>query len=221
MISKVVRKIEFDELEEMLRNVPLKGKDESGNQIFVYKDAKISLRENVDPNEVNPTTFYLLRENTERQKLIRRELLEKGYDSLHLTGALEILNDTNEKWLLAPPIIEVTQRVVKYKRQDGEIAYRSSFKLQIPIINDGAHRVSLAMKSKETFNAVWISGVNQNYSHAFYAHPNGWDMVKTVDSVPSTKEGKKLYRLPEVYNVYRDFGVIGCGGPRGFGDKKK
>lgn len=217
LIKGIIRHIEFEELEKMIRRVPLKGKDESNNEIFVYKNASINLRKDINPMEVNPSTFYLIKSNMDKQRLIRDELMAIRYDSLHLDCAIEILNNENKVCTLMPPVIEVTPRVVTYIPREGEIAYASSYTIQIPIINDGAHRVYMALESNETFNAIWISGADQSYP--FYALPNEWEKVRIVDSVPSTKEEKKLYVLPNVYHLYRDFGIIGVGEPRGLGGK--
>ncbi len=215
MIAKVVGEKDFKELESMIRMVPLKGLDESGNKIFVYKDARISLRRDVNPNEVNPTTFYMLRKSLETQREMRHDLMRLGYDPLHLEGALMVLNNKGEVWTLIPPVIEVTQRYVRYAPQDGEVAYMPPFRVMIPIINDGIHRVSIAREEGSTFTALWISGVDERYQYQFYAHPNDWPLVKVLDELPMIKGEKKMYRLPDCYKVYRDFDVIGCGKPRG------
>ena len=49
----------------------------------------------------------------------------------------------------------------------------------------------------------------------FYAHPNEWNKVKIFDDTPKTKRGKKLYSREDNYALYRNFGILGCGEPRG------
>ena len=215
MNIKIVNRISFADLVERIRKVPLVKKSEDGSEIFVYDKARISLRE-LDPDEVNPTTFYLLKENLKFQEDLRKHLQEtEGIDTLLLDIGLEIVNEVNEVWTLMPPIIEVTPRMVRYQPLEGELSYEETVKVQIPIINDGAHRVATARKLGMTFKGIFISGADERYP--FYAHPNEWERVKLVDSVPKTKGEKKLYSREDCYGLYRNFGVLGCGKPRMLG----
>ena len=214
MRVKIVGEIEFDELKRRIRRVPLMQKHINGSEIYVYEEADISVRR-IHVNDVNPTTFYLLRDNIDFQRSLRRVLLEQGIDTLQLTRAYNIENEKGEVWTLMPPIIEVTQRDVIYFPRDGEIMYNDIVGLQIPIINDGAHRVSLARENGGLFTAIYITNVNKEFP--FYAHPNPWERVKIVDSVPSKKGDKKYYSREDCYSLYRDFGILGCGAPRGLG----
>ena len=217
MKIEVIRRIDFSELERKVREVPLRGKDFDGKEIRVYEHAHISLR-TMHPDEVNPTTFYLLRSNLEFQRALREHLMStQGIDTLNLEGALEILNEKGELWTLTPPIIEVTPRLVRYQPKEGEIYYRDVVKVQIPIINDGAHRIALARELGILFRALFISGADENFP--FYAHPNEWSRTKVVDFVPSDKRDKKFYSREDCYALYRDFGVLGCGAPRILGSK--
>jgi len=216
MKIEVVKHIPFPELEQLLRKVPLMEKDEDGNEIFVYKDAKISLKK-FHPKEVNPTTFYVLRKALKFQRELRTYLMEEhGIDSLHLNEAIEIVNEDGQLWTLTPPIIEVTRRDVNYVPKEGEIPYDDNVNILIPVINDGAHRVHTALTLGETFNGILISNVMEEYP--FYAHPNEWDMVKVVDEVPKTKVEKKFYSRDNCYALYRNFGILGCGAPRNLGE---
>jgi hypothetical protein len=216
---EVFREIPFDKLAEMIRNVPLNRKANDNETIMVYKNANISLRTNVSPYEVNPTTFYLLQDGLGKQIQICEQLLKKGIDVFDLHGALQIYDADDPEyqksgamWLLTPPIIEVTPRQIKYMPHPGDNTIDNVVQIQIPIINDGAHRVYTALTLGRTFNAVWISGADERYP--FYAHPNPWDMVKIVTETPKNKLDKKFYSRENVYGLYRDFGEIGCGGPR-------
>ncbi|MFA6073584.1 MAG: hypothetical protein WC758_05710 [Candidatus Woesearchaeota archaeon] len=211
----VIREIEFSELESMIRTVPLIEGKKLSSPTHVYQDANISFRE-IFVNEVNLTTFYILRKNLEFQRTLRKYLLAKeGIDTLHLNCAYELKNEKNEIWMLTPPIIEVTPRRLKYVAQIGEKTYEDSVVLQIPIVNDGAHRVFLAKEEKETFTSIYISNALENFP--FYAHPNDWSKVKIVEKIPEKKEDKKFYSRENCYGLYRDFGVLGCGAPRGVG----
>ncbi len=216
MKIEILRKIPFKELEESVRKVPLMKKDSRGREIFVYKDATISLR-TFTYDEVNPPTFYLINKNLETQRNLFLSLdKDHKITPLELDGALEIRNEKGEIWTLTPPIIEVTERSVRYVPQDGEIDYSEYVnKIKIPLICDGAHRVQVAREYGMPF--IGLSIVGADPKHPYYAHPNGWDMVKIVDEVPKTKIEKKFYRYEDCYALYRDFDVLGCGKPRGVG----
>lgn len=219
MNIEVVRTFGFAELAEKIRSVPLMQKDAGGEEIFPYRDAHIRLR-SFHSEDVNPPTFYLLQKNVQLQKSLHQALLVRGYDFLHLTdeiAGLEIHNkDSGELWTLIPPIIESTSREVRFVQQPGEIDYgHLPTRITVQLICDGAHRVALSRELRGIFSGIHISGVDLCYP--YYAHPNGWDMVKIVDEVPATMEEKKLYRLQDCYALYRNFDRIGCGKPRGFG----
>ena len=208
----ILRRIAQNELRSMIRSVPLMNKDPNAEKIYVYKDANINFR-TLAPHEVNPTTFYVIRKGLEKQRELRNALLEQGIDTLKLDGALEIQNDEGKICTLTPPIVELTPRLVRFMPSlPEEIKYEESVLTQIPVLNDGAHRVMLARELGLEFNAIYISGAMSEFP--FYAHPNEWDRVKVVDDVPSTKKEKKFYSREECYSLYRDFGAIGCGEPR-------
>lgn len=208
----ILNKIPFSELEEMIRDVPINQKDASGERIKVYRNADISFRE-TPVNQVNPTSFYLLKGNLDTQRSLREAMLDAhGIDTLHLDAAYEIQNG-EEIWTITPPIIEITPRIVQYLPGDQEITYTQPARINIPIINDGLHRVSLAQENDESFLGMHISGADERFP--FYAHPNSWNRVKVVDEVPSTKQEKKFYLRENCYELYRDFGTLGVGSPRG------
>jgi hypothetical protein len=216
MKVKIIKQIPFQELEELIRGVPLMGRSSDGSEIKVYEKANITLK-TIKSDEVNPTTFYLLKENIEFQRGLRNFLIRGyGIDTLHLDCALELLNDKEEVWTLAPPVIEVTPRLVKYQPSADEIDYSTSVKIHIPIINDGAHRVALARELNSDFTCVFISKALEEFP--FYSHPNNWDQVRIVDTVPKTKAEKKFYSREDCYALYRNFGILGIGKPRGLGN---
>ena len=218
MNIEITKVIPLEELIGKVRGVPLLSPDENGNRIFPYENANIELR-NVSPHEVNPTTFYLLKENLKFQRELRDYLIMGyGTDSLKLNHGLELANvEKGEEWTLIPPIIEVTPRTVRYIPIDGELEYQETARIQIPIINDGAHRCWISLVDNTNFNSIYISGASERFP--FYAHPNEWDRIKIVDKTPSTKREKKFYSREKCYFLYRDFGVLGCGAPRHLGKK--
>lgn len=217
MNIQVVNRLSFEELEERVRSVPLlKACNPDGSKIFVYQQADIRLRK-VSTDELNPTTFYVVKKNLEFQRDLRVYLLaEHGVDTLALDGALELENrDTNEQWTLIPPVVEVSEEDVFFDNTRGDLRYDQSVRVKVPIINDGAHRAYLARKICQPLNVLSISNIPPE--HPFYAYPNPWHMVNVVDAVPKSMADKKLYRRSNSYDLYRDFGVLGCGAPRKVG----
>ncbi len=217
MKVEVIKKILLDELVAQVRRVPLMQRAGDGSEIRVYQNASIFLRR-TDPREVNPTSFYLVRGNLQFQRNLRATLMEQGIDTLQLEGALEIrVDDADQVWALMPPVVEVTSRKVRYIPAAGEIDYEKTQQVQIPVINDGVHRVWIAREADEFFNGLWVARADPAFP--FYAHPNSWDDMREVDAVPSSRAAKKLYSKEDCYALYRDFGVLGCGAPRPLGPK--
>ncbi len=157
----------------------------------------------------------MLKDNLNFQRELRKYLIEVyGIDSLGFDGAYEIRNDEkSEVWTLMPPVVEVAKSDVKFNPTEGEIAYDGIFQINVPVTNDGAHRMYHARELNSKINVILVS--NASEEHPFYAHPNQWKLVKVVDKVPPTKQEKKLYRREDCYALYRNFDVLGCGKPRG------
>lgn len=211
-----MNRIVFKDLEDRIRKVPLlNARNSNGSSIFVYENADIELR-NVSPDELNPTTFYLLRKNLEFQRNLRMYMLsEYGIDTLKLDCALELENfDSGEEWTLMPPVVEVSEESVMLN-PENDLKYDLIIKVKIPLINDGAHRIYLSRELGERINVIHINDILKE--HPLYAYPNPWDMVNIVDTVPKIPGEKKFYRVSNPYNLYRDFGVLGCGAPRKLG----
>ena len=212
----VHERVSLQDVEARLRQVPLKQRDTEGNQIFVYRAANIGFR-HIDPNEVNPSTFYLLRAGLEFQRQLRAELLsQEGIDTFDLSHALRIDVDGGREHLLIPPVVEVTPRTVQFvPRTKEELTISDQVEVGIPVINDGAHRMFLAREAGKPIKVIYISGVDPNFP--FYAHPNEWGRVRIMDAVPADKHKKKFYSRDDCYALYRDFDVLGVGGPRSYG----
>jgi len=214
MKIEVVRQIPFEELEEMVRGVPLKEPDEQGHQIFPYRDATIEIRR-VDPDEINPATFYFLKNNVQFQKDLRLALIVADIDILELNGGIEYKIDEGDVWRMIPPIVELTEEPVLFGNDRGDKVYNEFITVKIPIIVDGANRCALARAVDSRINVLFIKGVP--YEHPFYALPNEWGRIQIHDETPPY-EKKKFYRRKDVYALYRDFEVLEVGAPRSPGD---
>ncbi len=212
VMLKILERIHFVDLEEKLRQVQLLKPDAAGKPIYPYKDAHISFRQ-VHPDEVNPTTFYLLRKGIEQQRQLRQEFLVHEIDTLALDGAVVYQTGEGTRTLL-PSIVEVQEEEVIFQNPRGDQTYVQPFRIKIPVINDGAHRVYVAREEKVLPVVCFITGALAEYP--LYAFPNHWDDVKIVDAVPDRKEDKKLYRREDNYGLYRNFDsvFVGCSQPR-------
>ena len=211
-IKEIKKIIPYSGLEERLRQVPLMGRDEQGNQIYPYRSANISLRE-ISVDEVNPTTFYLLQSGIEHQIRLNQELLKYGIDTLRLHSAVVFETEQGIRTLL-PPIVEVQEEHVKFENHHGDRTYPGTYRIKVPLINDGAHRLYLARMREVHPTVLYLSGIPSRYP--FYAFPNHWDDVRVVDEVPRNKEEKKLYRREDSYALYRNLDSVfeGCSKPR-------
>lgn len=214
MKIEVVGKIEGEELIDKIRNVPLVKKNEDGSGIYPYLNANIEYRE-FFPNEVNPVTFYVLKKGIEFQKELREGMkLYAGVDSLNMQSAWEIkVDESDEIWTLTPPIVELTPRHVRYNPQDGEIKYADPVWINVPVLNDGGHRVFLANELGIRFTCLYISNAEKDCPVG--CHPNSWSDVEVLDELPEKMEEKKMYTRKNYYELYRDYNILGCGGPRG------
>ncbi len=217
MQLQITGKIKLTDLIEQIRTVPLKEPAPDGTSIFPYQHASISLRE-LDPSEVNPTTFYVLRQNLQKQRELRQFLLNKeGVDTLHLNCALQFTDHEGKQRTLMPPVVELGKRTVRYIPAAHELTHERAATITIPLLNDGAHRAMLARELGDTFNVLYVVGIDHH--HPFYAHPNSWEDVQIVDAVPNTQAAKKLYSRENCKTLFRDFDVLGCGSIRPLGSK--
>ena len=216
MNLEIIESVPWQELEQRVRQVPLlKARKPDGGQIFVYEQADISVR-NVLPDEVNPTSFYALKEGLQTQRDLRDALLDQhSIDTLALTELLRLRTEQGQEFGLMPPVVELQTRRVRYAPAEGELTYDDVFEIKIPLVNDGLHRFMIAREVGSGINVIYVVGADPEFP--FYAHPNSWSDVKLVDGVPKTKAEKKLYSRENNDLLYRDFGIFGCGAPRGTG----
>ena len=140
---------------------------------------------------------------------------KQGIDTLMLDCLLKLKNEEGQEFGLMPPVVEVQTRRVRYVPGKGELSHEGTYEIQVPVINDGLHRFMLARLVGKPVRVIHIARSDPEFP--FYAHPNEWSRVRVVDRVPATKEEKKLYSREDCYALYRDFGVLGCGAPRGTG----
>jgi hypothetical protein len=84
--------------------------------------------------------------------------------------------------------------------------------MELPLVNDGLHRVWLARELGLPVRVIAVRGAPPE--HPYYAYPASWSAVRLVDEVPTDKNLRKRHRRADYYALYRDFGPLGVGKPR-------
>jgi hypothetical protein len=161
-----------------------------GDGYPIYQEAEISIRE-FSPDEVRPTSKYVLWENLRSVNRIRKEAGEQGVNILQLDDITEI-----NGIIIAPPVVE----------NDGEE----------DCIVDGLHRFTIARVKGEKVKAIYISGVNQE--RPIIGKPVSWDRViwrrKKPDEAGELRDLRVADTSEELRKCYRDLSVLGSNGRR-------
>ncbi|MBF0136027.1 MAG: hypothetical protein HQL65_07285 [Magnetococcales bacterium] len=169
-------------------------------QPLIYEHARLELVRQIDPRNLFPAQKYVLREDFERLHALHNGFMAQGVDIFNLEGGLffwmknpEIHNCEDGPIPLTPPMVEMSHE------PDGRT---------IPLINDGMHRIYVAMRLRKRINVVLAHDVPLDYPYYAYALEKGWDEVLELNELP---EGfvKKEYRDPKQYKaLFRDFNAI-------------
>jgi len=190
----------FEELERRLRISTV-----AQGTMLPYSEASIELRE-YQPEQLNLTTNYLLRERLLFQERFREHLMSRfDIDPFHLEGIV-ILDTPEGEVSLAPPIVEHMYLPFASPQQ----LERGCTRLSLDVLLDGAHRCYLARRNGETIHCVQMSDVDELYQVPII--PNGWNEVMLVDQLPD-RQFKKRY-VGDSLVMYRDFSSLGSGGYR-------
>ncbi|OGY60344.1 MAG: hypothetical protein A3B23_01405 [Candidatus Colwellbacteria bacterium RIFCSPLOWO2_01_FULL_48_10] len=184
-----------------------------GEEICVFQDARIEVRD-VWPDELNPSTLYLLAGSLARQREIRRTLLDShGIDTLCLEECLELEDENGKRFLMTPPFVELVEELVLYAKRTGSLHYPGrKVRLQIPILHDGGHRAWMAMQDEpnKKMRVIYIAR-SASWEYPTYAYPNGWDEVRVYERIEDVLL-KKLYRRDPPYSYLRPFRILGPSG---------
>jgi len=160
---------------------------------------------------VHPAAFYVSRVHFERQRELRDALLEQGVDPLDLRGSVEFRCDDGVRTLI-PPVVEFQRERIEYHPLRADDLRPPPIELELPLVNDGLHRVYLARQLGIPVRVITVRGAEA--AHPYYAYPAGWSRVELVDQVPQDKHKRKFHRTANYYALYRDFGPLGVGEPR-------
>ncbi len=184
-----------------LRKTPLAGTED----IFYYRDAKMRFA-SFHPEELHPTSRYVLRGSLEFQRELRRQLLKKsGVDIFQLKGVIHYRVD-GELWGMAPPVVELHDERVRIVPLRGDHEAPPERRLKIKIIPDGLHRIYLAREANVRIRCIFIHGVSAE-QYPFPSYPVSWDEVGLCDVVPAPAE-KRFFRKPGSYEFSRPLQVL-------------
>jgi len=171
-------------------------------EVRVYTDAFISL-ERISTEYLSPPQNYILRDELKKVRELKWALQSHGINVFELNGFIRMtLEDFNEPVDLLPPIVEESIE------QDGSVHL---------IVNDGMHRVFMAMREWVIPQVVLIRGIPKHLPYYAYPVPGGWKNLEERDDLPPGYL-KKWHRIRDYHSLYRDFNSAFCnvGGPREF-----
>ena len=195
-----IEKHSIDELIANMRQVQMLTKP----GVLPYEKAKIELL-TLRPEQIAPAQRYVLRDEINKIRELRWGLEQYGVDLFYLDGYVTIrLADCDDLIDVLPPVVEVSN-------EDND--------REVKILNDGMHRVYMALTSWSDIRVVLIDGVPPEYPYYAYPLYNGWDGVEVLNELPEEAEGyiKKWHRFPNNKDYYRNFnsgGFQNVGGPR-------
>lgn len=196
-----VEKFGVDSLLERLKKVTML----KAPEIKVYERAFISLEE-ISPGCMAPPQNYILRGELKKVRELKWALEEHGTDIYHLDGFARItLEGSDEPVDVLPPVVEESIEA------DG------SFHL---IINDGMHRVYMALREWTRVQVVLVRGIPKNLPYYAFPVPGGWASVEEREDIPPGYV-KKWHRIANYHSLYRNFNsaFTNVGGPRDFFSK--
>lgn len=196
-----VQSFPCDVLVEKLRGVTMLKAPETK----IYDKAFISL-ENIAVAQLAPPQNYILREELKKVRELKWSLEEHGIDIFQLNGFIRLtLENFSEPVDLLPPIVEESIE------RDGTIHF---------IVNDGMHRVYMALREWVIPQVVLIRGIPRDLPYYAYPVPGGWSRVEERDDLPPGYL-KKWHRIANYHSLYRNFNsaFVNVGGPREFFSK--
>jgi hypothetical protein len=175
-------------------------------EIKVYQNAFASLEYIAVPS-LSPPQNYILREELKKVRELKWALADHGLDIFRLDGYARLtLEGYDEPVDLLPPVVEESIE------RDGSIHF---------IINDGMHRVYMALREWVIPQVVLVRGIPKDLPYYAFPVPGGWASVEERDDLPHGYL-KKWHRTANYHALYRNFNSAFCnvGGPREFHEKK-
>jgi len=197
-----VQRFSPNQLIERLRKVTML----KAPEIQVYANAFISL-ENIAVQSLSPPQNYILREELKKVRELKWALQEHGIDIFNINGFVRLtFEDYGEPVDLLPPVVEESIE------RDGTVHF---------IVNDGMHRVYMALREWVIPQVTLIRGVPKDLPYYAFPVPGGWKNLEERDDLPPGYL-KKWHRIANYHALYRNFNSAfrNVGGPREFFKKE-
>ncbi len=194
-ILSVERFAEAALIERLRRVTMLKAPD-----VKIYDNAYISL-EKIAVQYISPPQNYILRPELAKVRELKWALEEHNVDIFSLDGFVRLtFEDQDEPVDLLPPVVEESIE------KDGSIHF---------IVNDGMHRVYMAMREWIVPQVVLVRGIPKDLPYYAFPVPGGWQSVEERDDLPPGYL-KKWHRIANYHALYRNFNssFSNVGGPR-------
>ena len=173
--------------------------------IKVYEHAFITV-EKIATRNLAPPQNYILREELKKVRELKWALEDHGVDIFELDGFVRLtLEDFDEPVDLLPPVVEESIE------RDGSVHL---------LINDGMHRVYMALREWVIPQVVLIRGIPRDLPYYAFPVPGGWSRLEERDDLPPGYL-KKWHRIRNYHALYRNFNsaFLNVGGPREFFQK--
>jgi hypothetical protein len=176
-------------------------------EVKIYDKAFISV-ETVAVSSLSPPQNYILREELKKVRELKWALEDHGIDIYRLEGFARLMLEGQEEPVdLLPPIVEESIE------QDGSVHL---------IVNDGMHRVYMAMREWVIPQVVLVRGIPKHLPYYAFPVPGGWTNIEERDDLPPGYL-KKWHRIANYHALYRNFNSAfkNVGGPREFFSKSR
>ncbi|MFH0822018.1 MAG: hypothetical protein V2B18_04655 [Pseudomonadota bacterium] len=170
--------------------------------VKVYQNAFVSL-ERIAIAGLSPPQNYILRSELKKVRELKWALEEHQIDLFELNGFVRMILEGHEEPVdLLPPVVEESIE------RDGSVHL---------IVNDGMHRVYMALREWVVPQVVLIRGIPKHLPYYAYPVPGGWSNVEEREDLPSGYL-KKWHRIEDYHSLYRNFNSAfeNVGGPRPF-----
>ena len=201
MKIRSVERFPEDVLLEKLRNVTML----KAPEVKVYDKAFISI-ETIAVSRLSPPQNYILRSELKKVRELKWALEDHGIDIYRLDGFVRLMLEGQEETIdLLPPIVEESIE------RDGSVHL---------IVNDGMHRVYMAMREWVIPQVVLVRGIPKHLPYYAFPVPGGWTNIEERDDLPPGYL-KKWHRIHDYHALYRNFNSAfkNVGGPREFFSK--
>lgn len=193
-----VERFAEEQLIERLREVTML----KAPEVKVYETAYISL-ERISPAHLSPPQNYILKHELRKVRDLKWSLQNHGVDIFSLDGFVRLtIEGYHEPVDLLPPVVEESIE------KDGSVHL---------IVNDGMHRVYMALREWVIPQVVLIRGIPKELPYYAFPVPGGWSSVEERDDLPRGYL-KKWHRIANYHALYRNFNsaFVNVGGPRQF-----